>query len=106
MKSDQDDDGSALLPASKYTVFPPASPSTTFAAPRHFSFTDARYRYVRLLGHGAYGLVAAAIDRQNGQAVALKRINQLNSLLVARRTLRELKLLRHFRGHPNVPPRL
>ncbi len=34
--------------------------------------------------------------------MAIKRINQINSVLVARRTLRELKLLRHFQGHPNI----
>ncbi|PJF16976.1 Mitogen-activated protein kinase [Paramicrosporidium saccamoebae] len=56
-----------------------------------------RYRYARLLGQGA-----AAMDQQTGHAVAIKRINQISSLLVARRTLRELKLLRHFQGHPNI----
>ena len=63
---------------------------------------EGRYKYVRLLGHGAYGLVCAAMDNSTGASVAIKRINQINSLLVARRTLRELKLLRHFRGHPNI----
>lgn len=42
------------------------------------------------------------MDHQLGYAVAIKRINQINSPLVARRTLRELKLLRHFQGHPNI----
>lgn len=42
------------------------------------------------------------MDYQLGHPVAVKRINQINSLLVARRTLRELRLLRHFHGHPNV----
>lgn len=62
----------------------------------------SRYRYMRLLGHGAYGLVCAAMDQKMGIPVAVKRINQINSPLVARRTLRELKLLRHFRAHPNI----
>lgn len=43
------------------------------------------------------------MDYQLGYQVAIKRINQINSVLVAKRTLRELKLLRHFQGHPNVP---
>lgn len=34
--------------------------------------------------------------------MAIKRIDQIKGELVARRTLRELKLLRHFRNHPNV----
>ena len=42
------------------------------------------------------------MDTQAGHSVAIKRINQINSTLVARRTLRELCLLRHFQGHPNV----
>lgn len=42
------------------------------------------------------------MDYELGHQVAIKRINQINSLLVAKRTLRELKLLRHFQGHPNV----
>lgn len=45
---------------------------------------------------------SAATDFELGHQVAIKRINQINSLLVAKRTLRELKLLRHFQGHPNV----
>ena len=42
------------------------------------------------------------MDGKDEHMVAIKRINQISSLLVARRTLRELKLLRHFQGHPNV----
>lgn len=49
-------------------------------------------------------MCSAAMDYQLGHQVAIKRINQINSPLVAKRTLRELKLLRHFQGHPNVPP--
>lgn len=45
---------------------------------------------------------SAAIDKSTGKSVAIKKINQLNSLLVARRTLRELKLLRHLKNHENV----
>lgn len=83
-------------------------------AEEYFRFGQ-RYQYIRLLGHGAYGLVwyrldpfflmcfpSAALDQKTGQTVAIKRINQISSLLVARRTLRELKLLRHLQGHPNI----
>ena len=45
---------------------------------------------------------SAAMDLEEGMPVAIKRINQINNDLVARRTLRELRLLRHFQGHPNV----
>lgn len=42
------------------------------------------------------------MDLEAGIPIAIKRINQINNDLVARRTLRELRLLRHFQGHPNV----
>lgn len=45
---------------------------------------------------------SAAMDHKLGHSVAIKRINQISSLLIARRTLRELRLLRHFQGHPNI----
>ena len=45
---------------------------------------------------------SSAMDSTLGYAVAIKRINQINSNLVARRTLREIKLLKHFQGHPNI----
>lgn len=45
---------------------------------------------------------SSALDTQSGQSVAVKKINQIDSLLVAKRTLRELKLLRHFQGQSNV----
>lgn len=80
---------------------------------RFFNFSPTcRYRYLRHLGHGAYGYVwyviqihligSAAMDLEAGIPVAIKKINSLNNDLVARRTLRELRLLRHFQGHPNV----
>ena len=39
------------------------------------------------------------------EKVAIKKIKKIfTNLLLARRTLRELKLLRHLNPHPNVPP--
>src|ERR1700722_18329371 len=67
----------------------------------HFQ-SNPRYHYLKLIGHGAYGLVAMANDISTSSSVAIKRINQISNTLVARRTLRELRLLRHFRGHPNI----
>lgn len=70
-------------------------------AATHFQ-SNPRYHYLKLVGHGAYGLVAMANDILHSSPVAIKRINQISNTLVARRTLRELRLLRHFRGHPNI----
>ena len=83
-------------------------------SPEDFFRFTSKYKFIRQLGSGAYGLVwynrevashprSSALDMEDGRTIAIKRIHQLScSLLVARRTLRELKLLRHFRGHPNV----
>lgn len=77
------------------------APDANTRAAAYFN-CHSRYSYSRLIGHGAYGMVASALDSYTNTLVAIKRISQLGSTLVARRTLRELKLLRHFRGHQNV----
>lgn len=60
------------------------------------------YALVRKVGHGAYGAVAAYRDAATDRVVAVKRASGLFTDLVdAKRILREIKLLRHFR-HDNV----
>jgi hypothetical protein len=44
----------------------------------------------------------AAEDRQNGKKVAIKKITSFEDEQSARQLLRELRLLRHFRGHENI----
>ncbi|KAI8927801.1 kinase-like domain-containing protein [Entophlyctis helioformis] len=64
---------------------------------------DARYEMLRELGQGAYGLVCAAKNRQTGQEVAIKKLTKIfDKSILAKRALRELKLLRHFSGHENI----
>lgn len=66
---------------------------------------DTRFSIIKELGHGAYGLVCAAqYDSPEGStAVAIKKVNNIfNKTLLCKRALRELKLLRHFRGHKNI----
>jgi len=54
------------------------------------------------IGKGAYGVVCSAKNAQNGEKVAIKKIgNAFENLTDARRTLREIKLLRHLR-HENI----
>lgn len=64
---------------------------------REFSFNvGSRYRVCDVIGEGAYGVVCSAIHRPTGQKVAIKKIQPFEHQMFALRTLRELKLLRHF----------
>ncbi|KAF4671630.1 hypothetical protein FOL46_000127 [Perkinsus olseni] len=63
---------------------------------------DERYKLVELLGQGAYGIVMAADDGDTGKAVAIKVIeNAFAHIAFTKRTLRELKILRHLH-HENI----
>ncbi|OHT14602.1 Mitogen-activated protein kinase MMK1 [Tritrichomonas foetus] len=64
--------------------------------------TRGRYKFERILGHGAYGVVYAALDIQTGRHVAVKRVERVfDSLLDAKRILREVKIL-GILHHENV----
>ncbi|KAJ6813190.1 mitogen-activated protein kinase 1-like [Iris pallida] len=54
------------------------------------------------IGKGAYGIVCSALNSENGEQVAIKKIaNAFDNKIDAKRTLREIKLLRHM-DHENV----
>lgn len=62
-----------------------------------------RYALDQVIGEGAYGVVASAMDVQTNQRVAVKRIRRvLDTYPMATRILRELKFLRLLKGHENV----
>lgn len=83
---------------------------------------DERYNVTKELGQGAYGIVwwvssgslqrkiptlitipSAATNNQTGEGVAIKKVtNVFSKKILAKRALREIKLLQHFRGHRNV----
>ncbi|RLV90873.1 Mitogen-activated protein kinase MKC1 [Spathaspora sp. JA1] len=82
---------------------------------------DKRFKIVKELGHGAYGIVCSAkyddgttnspADSTNnnsssssdGSYVAIKKItNIFSKKILCKRSLRELKLLQFFRGHKNI----
>lgn len=57
---------------------------------------------VRPVGRGAYGIVCAAVNSETGEEVAIKKISKaFDNRIDAKRTLREIKLLRHM-SHDNV----
>ncbi|KFA61412.1 hypothetical protein S40285_03589 [Stachybotrys chlorohalonatus IBT 40285] len=66
---------------------------------------DDRYTVTKELGQGAYGIVCAAVNNQTNEGVAIKKVtNVFSKKILAKRALREIKLLQHFRGHRNVSP--
>eukprot|EP00403_Amphidinium_massartii_P000743 CAMPEP_0178379650 /NCGR_PEP_ID=MMETSP0689_2-20121128/5054_1 /TAXON_ID=160604 /ORGANISM="Amphidinium massartii, Strain CS-259" /LENGTH=403 /DNA_ID=CAMNT_0019999763 /DNA_START=41 /DNA_END=1252 /DNA_ORIENTATION=+ len=68
---------------------------TKFEAPRH-------YRVVEPIGQGAYGVVCSAKDQEKLEDIAIKKIeNGFEHLTFAKRTLRELRMLRHLK-HENI----
>lgn len=67
---------------------------------------DSRYNVTRVLGKGTYGVVCLAYeasDNGSSRKIAIKKVMKIftNETLV-KRAMRELKLMRHFRGHRNV----
>nr|GMD95003.1 mitogen-activated protein kinase homolog MMK1 [Ipomoea batatas] len=54
------------------------------------------------IGKGAYGIVCSALNSETNEHVALKKIaNAFDNRIDAKRTLREIKLLRHM-DHENI----
>lgn len=61
-----------------------------------------RYQLIRPIGQGAYGIVCSADDVLTGERVAIKKIAGVaDNATDCIRTLREMRLLRHF-SHENV----
>ncbi|KAL9244347.1 hypothetical protein vseg_018133 [Gypsophila vaccaria] len=54
------------------------------------------------IGRGAYGIVCSVLNTETNEMVAMKKIaNAFDNYMDAKRTLREIKILRHF-DHENV----
>ncbi|KAG6538356.1 hypothetical protein ZIOFF_003471 [Zingiber officinale] len=54
------------------------------------------------IGKGAYGIVCSALNSETGEQVAIKKIaNAFDNKIDGKRTLREIKLLRHM-DHENI----
>ncbi|KAE8657304.1 Mitogen-activated protein kinase-like protein MMK2 [Hibiscus syriacus] len=71
----------------------------------HGNLFEVSSKYVppiRPIGRGANGIVCAAVNSETRQEVAIKKIgNAFDNIVDAKRTLREIKLLRHM-SHENV----
>eukprot|EP01039_Chlorochromonas_danica_P005462 gene5466-6013_t len=61
-----------------------------------------RYHRLSYLGAGAYGTVCSAMDRMTFEKVAIKKCKDiLKTRTLAKRTLREIRLLRYI-SHPHI----
>ncbi|KAG2197419.1 hypothetical protein INT47_005672 [Mucor saturninus] len=64
---------------------------------------DKKFQFIREMGQGAYGVVCAAKDTDNNEQVAIKKVCRIfEKTILAKRALREVKLLKHFNGHENI----
>ncbi|CAE7231084.1 unnamed protein product [Rhizoctonia solani] len=59
------------------------------------------YQVIEVIGEGAYGVVVAATHLPSQRVVAIKKISPFDHSMFCLRTLREIKLLRHFQ-HENI----
>jgi tRNA A-37 threonylcarbamoyl transferase component Bud32 len=76
--------------------------SHTFPAGKHSFTVDSRYSMIRTIGSGAYGVVISALDAKSNTNVAIKMVPKaFSDEIDAKRILREIKLLKHFR-HENI----
>uniref|UniRef100_A0A672NTF2 mitogen-activated protein kinase n=1 Tax=Sinocyclocheilus grahami TaxID=75366 RepID=A0A672NTF2_SINGR len=61
-----------------------------------------RYQNLSPVGSGAYGTVCSTLDTKSGLRVAVKKLSRpFQSIIHAKRTYRELQLLKHMK-HENV----
>ncbi|XP_051140816.1 calcium-dependent protein kinase 28-like isoform X1 [Andrographis paniculata] len=79
----------------------PCGKRTDFGYDRDF---DKRYTIGKLLGHGQFGYTYVAIDKSNGDRVAVKRIdkNKMALPIAVEDVKREVKILKALAGHVNI----
>ena len=70
----------------------------TFTIDKKYDLTGAK-----ILGRGSFGVVTTAIDTVMKQTIAIKRIRPYsNDEWDARHTIREIRLMKLLKDHPNV----
>ena len=87
-------------PAGSKAALPEA---TSWLEPSVFTVYE-RYTNLQFVGNGAYGVVCSADDSVIGTKVALKRVAKIDRMdnIDSMRTLRELLICKHLRGHENI----
>ena len=67
-----------------------------------FAECSKEYRLLDYLGSGAYGTVCSAMHVPSSEKLAIKKCkNVFKSRTIAKRTLREVRILRYL-SHPNI----
>lgn len=62
-----------------------------------------KFKYQKVIGSGAYGVVISARDTEVGKDVAIKNIQKaFDDLTDAKRILRELKIMKHLGDHKHI----
>ncbi|XP_038882543.1 calcium-dependent protein kinase 28-like [Benincasa hispida] len=79
----------------------PCGKRTDFGYDKNF---DERYTIGKLLGHGQFGYTYVAIDKANGDRVAVKKIEKNKMILpiAVEDVKREVRILQELTGHENV----
>ncbi|KAL1814796.1 hypothetical protein DCAR_0518980 [Daucus carota subsp. sativus] len=79
----------------------PCGKRTDFGYDKDF---DLRYSIGKLLGHGQFGYTYVAVDRSNGDRVAVKKIDKNKMILpiAVEDVKREVRILKALSGHENV----
>lgn len=110
LKEEDGEDGSGEPPGSvkaepTHTTASVTAKNLALLKARSFDVTfdvGDEYEIIETIGNGAYGVVSSARRRLTGQQVAIKKIpNAFDVVTNAKRTLRELKILKHFK-HDNI----
>lgn len=71
-------------------------------------YIDSRYQVQRILGKGSYGIVCSALDtnvrdQSRPCQIAIKKVSNIfTKEVLLKRAIRELRLMRRFKGHRNV----
>ena len=82
--------------------FKMASTYHTFKASGQQFEVETKYSLVRPIGHGAYGVVISALDKETSKKVAIKKVTRaFEDAVDAKRILREILLMKKF-VHENV----
>jgi mitogen-activated protein kinase 7 len=67
-----------------------------------FNLGQTSYEAIENIGTGAYGVVCKALNKANGQLVAIKKIpGAFESFIIAKRTYREIRILKKLK-HDNI----